>query len=224
MRIAIYYAPEASDPLHISGSSWLGRDSLVGPCLQPGLPDIAAVTADARRYGFHATLKPPMRLVEGQTLDDVLAGARALAASLQPFALPRLAVADLHGFLALRETTPSVELQSLADACVSWLDGFRAPASAAEMQRRRAAQLSPMREANLQRWGYPDVFATWTFHMTLTRRLSEAERDIWQPAAAAHFAAALSATRVVNDFCMFLEQGPGQAFVLAERITFGGKS
>ncbi len=41
-------------------------------------------------------------------------------------------------------------------------------------------------------WGYPHVLGTWRFHMTLTRRLSPAERAVVQPAATAHFAAALA--------------------------------
>jgi hypothetical protein len=221
MRIAFYYAPSLDDPLHEAGSTWLGRDTIAGSKLQPDLPEIAAITAEARRYGFHATLKPPMRLVAGKTLDDALNEAAALAATLRPFALPPLAVADLHGFLALRETAPSAELQALADACVAWLDGLRAPPQAAELQRRRSAQLSSPREANLRRWGYPDVFATWQFHMTLTRRLSDAERGFWQSQAEEHFAAALGQERIVSEISVFSENAAGAPFSLIERIPFG---
>src|SRR6185437_15074984 len=49
---------------------------------------------------------------------------------------PTLAVADIHGFLALRETAPCPALQAFADACVEQLDGFRAPPSDAELARR----------------------------------------------------------------------------------------
>jgi putative phosphonate metabolism protein len=221
MRVAVYYAPAVADPLHEAGSRWLGRDATACACPQPDVPDIEALTADARRYGFHATLKPPMRLVPGASLETVVAEAASLAASLTPFELPRLAVADLHGFLALRETISSPALQALADASVAWLDALRAPPDAAELQRRRAAQLSPPREANLRRWGYPDVFGTWRFHMTLTRRLNAAEQDFWQPRAAAHFAAALSQPRMVQDLCVFIEPAPGQPFKLVERLPFG---
>jgi hypothetical protein len=222
MRIAVYYAPAASDSLHAVGSAWLGRDVSSGLCAQPDLPDIAAVTADARRYGFHATLKPPMRLRAGVTFETAMAEVAVLAASLAPFALPQLAVADLHGFLALRETTPSTKLQALADACVAWLDGLRDPPDAAELARRQAGSLSAPRAAHLQRWGYPDVFGTWQFHMTLTRRLSEVERAFWQPYAAVHFAAALSQPRMVTELCVFTEPTPGAPFTLTERLPFGG--
>jgi len=220
MRIALYYAPRPDDPLHVAGSSWLGRDAGAGSCPQPDLPDLAAVTAEARRYGFHATLKPPMALAEGVGLADVLAAARDLARSLVPFRLPPLAVADLHGFLALRETEPSPRLQALADACVAGLDHLRAPPSGAELDRRRAAGLSAAREANLQRWGYPDVFATWQFHMTLTRRLSPPEQTFWRAAAEAHFTAALREPREGGELSLFIEPQPGAPFRIAERIGF----
>ena len=72
----------------------------------------------------------------------------------------------------LRETEPSAALQALADACVEQLDRFRAPPSDAELARRRRASLTPRQDAMLVRWGYPYVFDTWFFHMTLTRRLT----------------------------------------------------
>ena len=72
------------------------------------------------------------------------------------------------------------------------------------------------------RWGYPYVFATWFFHMTLTRRLTAEERAIYLPAAQAHFAAALGRTRVVSDLCLFTQTGDGAPFMLAERIPLRG--
>ena len=71
------------------------------------------------------------------------------------------------------------------------------------------------------RWGYPYVFATWFFHMTLTRRLTAEERAIYQPAAASHFAAALAEPRRVVDLCLFT-QAEGADFQLAERIPLTG--
>lgn len=223
MRVAFYYAPAADDPLWRDAARWLGRDPATGADLsQPGLPDIAAITSDARMYAFHATLKPPMRLLPGTGWDDVLATGHAIAATVPAFDLPRLAVADLHGFLALRETTPSPELQALADACVAMADHLRAPPPAAELARRRRNGLPPAQEANLVRWGYPYVFATWFFHMTLTRRLNAAERAIYLPAAEAHFAAALAVPRRVADLCLFTQAAEGGPFSLAARIPLRG--
>jgi hypothetical protein len=162
-----------------------------------------------------------MRLRAGVGWPAFLARAAALAAQRVPFDLPALAVADLDGFLALCPTAPDPALQALADACVGTLDDCRAPASAEELARRRAGGLSAAREAMLQRWGYPDVFATWRFHMTLTRRLDAAEKALYRPAAEAHFAAALARPRRVADVCVFVQDAPDAAFRLATRLAFG---
>jgi len=222
-RVAVYYTPDRDDPLFAAGATWLGRDpESTAPAPRPDLPGIDAITAEPRVYGFHATLKPPMRLAEGCSWSDLMGAGRTLAGRIAPFDLPTLAVADVHGFLALRETSPCPALQAFADACVEQLDGFRAPPSDAELTRRRNGRLSAAEEAMLTRWGYPYVFETWFFHMTLTRRLSEAEKSVWRPAAEAHFAPALSLKRRVADLCLFVQPAPGGDFVIAERLPLRG--
>jgi hypothetical protein len=74
----------------------------------------------------------------------------------------------------------------------------------------------------LVHWGYPYVFGTWFFHMTLTRRLSDAEKARVLPEAKAWFAPALAVDRRVEDICIFTQASPGAAFVLAERIPLLG--
>lgn len=222
-RVALYYAPEVDDPLHIAASHWLGRDAdSNAPRRQPEVADLPTITAEAANYGFHATLKPPMRLRESASWADLLEATRGIAAATPAFDLPALRVADLHGFLALRETVPSPELQALADACVAGADALRAPASADELARRRKSRLSPAEDATLARWGYPYAFATWFFHMTLTRRLTAAERAVLQPAAEAHFAAALAVPRRVTAIAVFTQAATGGPFVIAERIALAG--
>lgn len=222
-RVAVYLAPPPADPLFAAGATWLGRDpESDAPAPQPDLPGIAEVTAEPRLYGFHATLKPPMHLAEGRQWFDVVQAARALADRIAPFDLPPLAVMDLRGFLALRETAPCPALQALADACVAELDPFRAPASEAELARRRRAGLSAEQDAMLVRWGYPYVFGTWFFHMTLTRRLNEAEKAVFLPAARAHFARALAVPQRVADLCLFTQRAAGEPFVIAERLSLRG--
>ena len=223
VRVAFYYAPQLDDPLWARAAQWLGRDPATNASVaQPDLPDIAAITADARHYAFHATLKPPMRLRDDATWADVLTAARAIAAGIPAFDLPRLAVSDTHGFLALRETTPSPALQALADACVAGADHLRAPPDATELAKRRRNGLPPAQDANLLRWGYPYVFATWFFHMTLTRRLAADQHAVWRPAAEAHFADVLPLPRRVCDLSLFTQTGPQAPFVLAERIALRG--
>lgn len=221
VRVALYYAPALSDPLWPAACAWLGRDPETAATLaQPDLPDIRAVTADARLYGFHCTLKPPMRLRTnyGAFLDD----AAALARGLAPFAMPRLHVAELSGFLAVRDAEPCPALRVLADACVAGVDRHRAPPDEAELARRRGGGLSAAREANLLRWGYPGVFDEWRFHMTLTRRLTDAEHAVFRPAVEAHLAGALPHPRRVADICVFTQAGPGAPFTIAERLPMRG--
>jgi hypothetical protein len=190
--------------------------------LQPDIAGITEVTAEPRLYGFHATLKPPMRLADGCEWADVVAAATQLADRIAPFDLPRLSVQDLHGFLALRETSPCAPLQALADACVEHLDPLRAPPSDAEIARRRRSNLTPRQDAMLLRWGYPYVFDTWFFHMTLTRRLSAAEKQHYLPAAESHVADAIATPRRVADLCLFAQRAPGEPFVIEERLTLRG--
>jgi putative phosphonate metabolism protein len=222
-RVAVYYAPLADDPLSVAASAWLGRDPASDvPVPQPDVANIAEVTAEPRLYGFHATLKPPMRLAGSCGWDDVVAAATMLAERIAPFDLPALAVQDVFGFLALRETATSASLQALADACVEHLEAFRGQPSEAELARRRRADLSPRQDEMLIRWGYPYVFDTWFFHLTLTRRLSAAEKQVFMPAAEAYFARAIATPRRVKDICLFVQPVPGAAFVIRERLPLRG--
>ena len=220
-RVAAYYVPELNDPLWAAGCAWLGRDPERGTAVQqPALPGIAEITADARVYGFHATLKPPMRLAT--SWHALVADAERLAARLAPFALPPLAVTCLSGFLALCETEPSPALQVLSDACIEALDSHRAPLSPEELARRRAAGLSAEQERMLTRWGYPSAFATWRFHMTISCRLDETGRARVRPAAEAWFRDALAVPRRAASLCLFTQRAPGAPFMLAERLPLRG--
>ncbi len=218
VRAAVYYAPAEADPLWQAGCDWLGRDPASGRRMPPCARD--ALTEDPRRYGFHATLKPPMRLNHGwhALLDDAV----ALAEGLAPFDLPPLHVADLGGFLALRETLPCPPLHALADVCVTGLDAHRVPPDAAEIAHRRKPGLTAEQDAMLLDWGYPHVLRTWRFHMTLTRRLTAEERTRVWPDVEAQFAAALAVPRRVVDFCLFTQAGPDTPFLLAERVPLRG--
>jgi Protein of unknown function (DUF1045) len=223
-RYALYWAPETDDPLHTRGSAWLGRDAATGAALpQPALPDgldIAEVTADPRGYGLHATLKAPFRLAVGQA--ELETAVERLAARLAPFDLPPLAVRELSGFLALRETAPCPALRTLADAAVELLEPCRAPLTEAEWARRRAGGLTAEQEARIARWGYHLVFEAWRFHVTLSRRLTAAERAVVAPAAEAHLGDALRLPRRVASICLFSQAAPGAPFLIARRFPLRG--
>ncbi len=250
-RVALYWAPAPDDPLWSAGNAWLGRDPATNAVLsQPDLPDIAAITAEARRYGFHATLKPPMRLRPGRTWDELVARTAEIAGGIAAFVLPSFCVVDLDGFLALgfpptperadsrppfprkRESIGGMDprfregdiggLRALCDALVAGLDELRAPPTEHEIARRVGMGLSPERKTMLLRWGYPDVFDSWVFHMTLTRRLTAAEAAIYQPAAERHFAEVLAMLRRIRDVSAFVQDAPGAPFTLVSRVPLRG--
>lgn len=223
MRVALYWAPALSDPLHALGSAWLGRDAETGAAApQPALAglDIAEVTREARRYGLHATLKPPFRLATSWAA--FRADALALAARTAPFALPPLALTAFHGFLCLRETAPCPALQALGDACVRELDAHRAPSTPAEIARRNPELLTPRQRDLLDRWGYHYVFEEWWFHVTLSRRLTPAERAVVEPVLAAHLGHAPALPRRVTELCLFTQAAPDAPFLVAERLPLLG--
>ncbi|WP_203074229.1 DUF1045 domain-containing protein [Falsiroseomonas ponticola] len=223
MRVALYWAPRLEDPLHRLGSAWLGRDAETGAKLpQPALPglDIAEITADARGYGLHATLKPPFRLRTSWAA--MRADAMALAARTRPFALPPLRLADHHGFLALLESEKCQALQDFCDACVTSLDAHREAPTEAEIARRNPARMTERQRELLGLWGYHYVLDQWWFHVTLTRRLSAEERAVVWPALAAHLGEVPAQPRRVTELCLFTQAGPGAPFLLAERLPLLG--
>ncbi|HET9148090.1 MAG TPA: DUF1045 domain-containing protein [Acetobacteraceae bacterium] len=221
-RIAAYYIPEADDPLAQAGASWLGRDAGTNDALpQPPIPGIAALTASPRRYGFHATLKAPMRLASGVGADDLVAALEWIAADIPPFPAPSLRVGLLDGFLALLEAEPSAALRALADGIVAGLDRFRAPPDEAELARRHPERLDERGRALLARYGYPYVLERWRFHMTLSERLDEAMAARLLPEAERWFAASLAAPRAIRSIALCLEAAPGADFRVIRRVSLG---
>jgi putative phosphonate metabolism protein len=223
MRLAIYYVPEPGDTLAQAGCTWLGRDAEAGTARpQPAICRLAALTASPRRYGFHGTLKPPMRLADGVTQAELLAAAHDLAAAVAPLEAPRLRVGLLDGFLALLEAEPSPALHALADQVVIRLDRFRAPPGNAELAKRHPEQLDEPGRRLLARYGYPHVLERWQFHMTLSERLDDETAAWLLPQAKAHFAPALAEPRMINSIAVCAEAEPGAALWLIERIRLSG--
>lgn len=178
-RYAVYYTPPQG-PLAEFGASWLGWDSATGKAVAhpevSGLGfDVSELTASPRNYGFHGTLKPPFRLAPGTDATALESACANLAATLVPVTLDGLELSRLGRFLALTVKGNQAPLAQMAGAVVAGLDSFRAPASAAELARRRRANLSDRQEALLIKWGYPYVMEAFRFHITLTGRVAQAQ-------------------------------------------------
>lgn len=216
-RHAIYFAPGAGSALARFGAAWLGWDAERGERLAPRGPE--ALVAAPRRYGFHATLKPPFRLAEGRDAADLDHAAGRIAAGFAPFAL-RLRPAWLGGFLALVPEGAAPEIAALAAACVTGLDDFRAPPPEAELARRRAAGLDAAEDAHLARWGYPYVLDRFQFHMTLTGPVAAAERPAVEAAVLPAVAPLVAAAVPVADVCRFGEAADGM-FRIVSRYRLG---
>jgi putative phosphonate metabolism protein len=227
-RYAVYLAPEDGSPLARFGAAWLGYDVATGEAVPP--PDVAtieaerlhAITDEPRRYGFHATLKPPFVLAEGHTAVSLDAAVAALAREQAPFAAPPLRLSCISGFWALTLSAPCPPVHALADYCVSELDRFRAPASDAELARRRRAGLTPRQEALLMRWGYPYVMEEFRFHMTLTARLDAVEGAVVARALAPLVAPLCRGPFAVDAVSLFYQERREAPFRLLYRYRLTG--
>ncbi|AHM04565.1 Protein RcsF [Roseibacterium elongatum DSM 19469] len=223
-RYGIYAVPEG--PLYRAGAQWLGWDSVTGTSLaQPEVAGLtataAALTATPRKYGFHGTIKPPFRLTHPDEADALDAAARAFCATRSPVVIDRLELRRLGSFIAIVPATPDPALSALASATVEALDGFRAPASEAELAKRRKPGLSDRQEHYLRRWGYPYVMDAFRFHLTLTGKLPSAQAEVTRAALATHFAPVLTAPFVLDSLCLMGEDAEGM-FHLLHRYTLAG--
>lgn len=220
-RYAIYWAPEAGSALAKAGATWLGWDAEHRKRIP--LPiELDGVTAGARRYGFHATLKPPFRLASGVDSTSLSEGIAELAACRRAFTAPGFAVDAALGFAALRPSRPCPDLDALAGACLTQLDWARAPLTGPEIAKRRSARLTAAQGAQLLRWGYPYVLGDFRFHLTLSRALSAVEEFPLLAEAESHFASSLPASLAIREICLFGDPGNGENFHLLQRFPFEG--
>ncbi|UWU76330.1 DUF1045 domain-containing protein [Bradyrhizobium huanghuaihaiense] len=180
-RYAIYFAAGSDSALSRFGAELLGYDAYTGdelPFPRQALhvaPDWRDVSADPRKYGFHATLKAPMALAPGKSEAELMAACAAFTSKARPVPVIRPVVDAISGFIAVIPAEPVESLQDLATDSVRDFDAFRAPLTAEDRARRKPDKLSERQRDYLDRWGYPYVMEEFRFHMTLTGRL-DAER------------------------------------------------
>jgi len=195
-RYAVYFCPAPDTNWGIAGAQWLGRCAVTGKKNQQlqlsGInPELfSSLTSHPKRYGWHATLKAPFKLVPEHDVGDLLLKMHQLAKSLKPFDLPRLGGSTMGGFLSLRPTEISVQLNDAAAMCVRDLQSFALPLTADELIRRRKAELTPEQDKLLVEWGYPWVLDQFNFHFSLTGSLQSIDAPKQQKlmqAAEQHF-------------------------------------
>jgi len=221
-RYAIYFAPPTDADWVRYATSWLGWDMQARVTVgHPDLPiPIAAITGAPRKYGLHATMKPPFHLAEGVNQGDLESAVTDLSGILTPLTLGPLHLTRLGRFLALCPA-PSPDLSALAAACVQDLDHLRRPLAQTELERRRAAKLTARQEENLMNWGYPHVLEDFRFHITLTGRLPEPNLSTVQNVLECSLCPLLPPNLPITDLALTGEDNKGR-FHLLRRFALSG--
>lgn len=224
-RYAIYYAAGTDGALSRFGAELLGYDAHTGrelPFPDDALrvaPDWREVSADPRKYGFHATLKAPMALAPEKTEAELAAACAAFAAKPRTIPLIRPVVDSISGFIAVIPAEPAEELERLAADCVRDFDAFRAPLTAGDRARRNPAKLTERQRDHLDRWGYPYVMEEFRFHMTLTGRLDVARRGPIIDMLRRRFAALDLDTLAIDRIALFKQDDAASRFRIAGQWT-----
>ena len=225
-RYAVYFTPPPG-PLADFGAAWLGWDPATGATVrQPGVCGLPAplsvITATPRKYGLHATIKPPFALKEGHSLVGLRAAFSGFCDSCAPVTLERLEIARLGRFLALVPKGDQTALNSLAANAVAGLDQFRAAPSDVDLIHRRAAGLSPEHETLLKQWGYPYVMQAFRFHVTLSGKLPKAQVQGVQDALTPLLAPLIRTPFTIDALSLMGEDCQGM-FHLIERLPLKGQ-
>jgi len=224
LRYALYFSPAADHPLTKTASRWLGRDAFTGEAF--ATPDVAglsaeevhALTADPRRYAFHATLKAPFELAEGRSEAELIMAFEQFAATTQAFEIPNVIVGQLGRFFALVPDQVYPDLQAFAARIVEDFEPFRAPLSDTDIARRKPDTLSPEHRANLMRWGYPHVMDEFRFHMTLSGQVPPEQEPAMRAALEPRFAEFINKPLSIDGIALFVEPARGADFIAHRRL------
>ena len=225
MRVAVFFTPPAGHPLVNAAANWLGRDAFTGESRDRGpVSDFApaeldALTAEPRRYGFHATLKPPFRIAEGLGLADVEAAAAAFGRASPPVVIPALELTRIGPFFALTIDGDPSAVDALAGQAVRVFEPLRAPLEAAEIARRRPQGLTERQRAYLDAWGYPYVFEDFRFHMTLTGPVPADRQAAVDAVLRDRFAAFIGKPLAVGAIALFHQPTPPGDFTVGSLFS-----
>ncbi|MBP1858607.1 DUF1045 domain-containing protein [Rhizobium herbae] len=230
MRYAFYISPDEDDPLSAAAERWLGGNPFTGEthALQAAgdfdAAELTALTADPRRYGFHGTLKAPFELAPGTSESQLLDVFDAFAGECVPFEIPKMVLGQLGPFFALVPAGNCPELQGLANETVRRFSPFRASLSEADMARRKPEQLSDVMRRNLLEWGYPYVFESFRFHMTLTGPVPAERQASMKRLLEQSFAPFIGKPLTVASLALFIEPERGAPFTVHSLLPLGGTS
>lgn len=197
-RYALYFTPQPLSDWWEAGSQWLGRCALKGT--QKVQPPVAGMsprrlrelTAEPRRYGWHATLKAPFVLAPHVSPCELTDTVERIAQQHRCIPLDTASIAVHNNFMAFTLGTPLTTVDALASDAVQQLAPLAQPLTTADIARRRRAPLTTRQDQLMLRWGYPYVLDEFQFHMTLSNSLKSvppSEQYALLDAAQQHFAA-----------------------------------
>jgi len=228
LRYALYFSPPKDHPLTGAASLWLGRDAFSDETYPApeherlGAAEQFELTADPRRYGFHATIKAPFSLAASVTERDLMAVVEEFAARTEAFEIPKLVLGQLGRFFALVPGSVHQPLQDFAAKVVRSFEPFRAALTEADMARRNPEKLSDSQRANLQRWGYPYVMEDFGFHMTLTGQVPEPRASVMKTILTERFADFTGRPLTISGLAVFTEETRGAPFKVHSWLPLSG--
>ncbi|MEP4196618.1 MAG: DUF1045 domain-containing protein [Aliishimia sp.] len=219
-RYAIFFVPNGA--WGAFGASWLGWNNQTGTYVKSGswgIPDQNTLTNRPRKYGFHATIKAPFFLAQGHNENALSEAAQSLCKTMAPIELTSVRLSRLGRFFALSAPDQQDALIQLSQRAVTELDQFRAPATQAELTRRRQSRLTPAQDALMLQWGYPYVMDQFRFHLTLTGPTQHA--DLVEGQVHAALSDILQVPLVLDALCLMGEAADGNFHQIA-RYPFAG--
>jgi len=171
-------------------------------------------------YGFHATIKAPFELCEGQSADNLIADVADFCQSRQPINLQGLAPIRTSRYDALAFEQQPDAVQQLASDCVIEFEKYRAPLTEADIQRRNPQSLTESEITNMQRFGYPYVLENFNFHMTLSG-CNDHNDSAYLSWLNQLYRSMVTTTPVLDRLCIFYQPDRNTPFVRIEENIFG---
>jgi len=225
-RYAVYYLPCHDTPLQRFGDQWLGwsiTDGKFTNRVKGALPatEHSKITATPQKYGFHGTLKPPLRLKDEFGQNEFVNAVRHIATMHQPFMIPGLILQVIGQFMALVPMEHIPAMHDLASDLVTGLDAFRKAPTGEETARRLSAGLTSRQTELLETWGYPYILDEFRFHLTLTGKLNKDQIPKIQNYLKEQITSMLEQPIKVRDIAVVGQMENGM-FTLIERVPLGG--
>ena len=223
-RYAIFWAPDQRSPLARFGTRWLGAGAALAAETGIAADEIAAATAEPRRYGFHGTLHAPFRLksgIDAKTLSDHV---KRFAAARPPLPLSPLKLERIGSFLALvvPDSARESKIRGLHIQCLFGLEAYRGENAPHDAARRAANAGKTTEKLLVAQWGYAHVLHLFRFHLTLTGSLDEAALARFSKALTDMTQSLESEPIMLDALCLYGDPGGGETLQLIDRHPLGG--